>query len=143
MEKENKFKEFFRVIKYFLCASSAGIIEMGVFSLLNAFSGWPYWPCYLIALILSVIWNFTLNRKLTFRSNAGIPTALLKVAVYYMVFTPLSTISGNYLAEVLHWNAYLVTFLNLLINGLTEFLYQRFFVFGKSIDTQNTVKSLS
>ena len=97
---------------------------------------WSYWPCYLIALVLSVLWNFTLNRNITFRSAANIPVAMLKVALYYAVFTPLSTIVGNWLAEDLGWNGYLVTALNMIVNFVTEFLYQRFFVFGKSIDTK-------
>ena len=85
--------------------------------------------------MLSVLWNFTLNRKFTFKSAANVPVAMLKVALYYAVFTPLSTILGNYLAETLGWNEYLVTGLNMVLNFVTEFLYQRFFVYGKSIDT--------
>ena len=107
---------------------------MGTFALLNELAGWPYWPCYLIALVLSVVWNFTLNRKFTFHSAANVPVAMMKVLAYYAVFTPASTILGNYLAEDLLWNEYLVTFINMLLNFVTEFLYQRFFVFGKHMD---------
>ena len=85
--------------------------------------------------MLSVLWNFTLNRKFTFKSAANVPVAMLKVACYYAVFTPLSTLLVKYLTETLGWNEYVVTILNMLINFVTEFLYQRFFVFGKSIDT--------
>ena len=108
---------------------------MAVFALLNEFTGLPYWPCYLVALVLSVLWNFTLNRKFTFQSAANVPVAMAKVAAYYAVFTPLSTGLGNYLASTLLWNEYLVTIHNMLLNFTTEFLYQRFFVFGKSIDS--------
>ena len=132
---EEKKKEIWRVVKFTLFSASAGLIEIVSFTLLNEFTGWSYWPCYLIALILSVLWNFTLNRKFTFKSAANVPVAMLKVALYYAVFTPLSTLLGNYLAETLGWNEYLVTGLNMLLNFVTEFLYQRFFVFGKSIDT--------
>ncbi len=128
-------KEWVRVVKFTLFSLSAGLIEIVTFTLLNEFVKWPYWPCYLIALVLSVLWNFTLNRKFTFRSAANVPVAMLKVAIYYAIFTPLSTMLGNYLAETLHWNEYLVTILNMVLNFVTEFLYQRFFVFGKSIDT--------
>ena len=128
-------KEWVRVVKFTLFSLSAGLIEIITFTLLNEFVKWPYWPCYLIALVLSVLWNFTLNRKFTFRSAANVPVAMLKVAIYYAIFTPLSTMLGNYLAETLHWNEYLVTILNMVLNFVTEFLYQRFFVFGKSIDT--------
>lgn len=130
-------KEFLRTLKYVLFALSAGIIEMIVFTMLDRLTSWPYWPCYLIALILSVVWNFTWNRKFTFKSSNHVPTAMFKVVCYYAVFTPISTIVGNYLAENLHWNGTLVTLLCLLCNGVTEYLYQRFFVFGKSIDSNS------
>ena len=135
MNKEKQ-KELLRMVKFTLFSVSAGLIEMASFALLNEVTPWSYWPCYLIALVLSVLWNFTLNRNITFRSAANIPLAMLKVALYYAVFTPLSTIGGNWLAEDLGWNEYLVTALNMVVNFVTEFLYQRFFVFGKSIDTK-------
>ena len=128
-------KEFWRVVKFTLFSISAGAIQMGSFALLNALSGLDYWPCYLISLTLSVLWNFTLNRKFTFQSAANVPVAMLKVLGYYLVFAPVSTILGNFLAEGLFWNAYLVEFLMMLLNFVTEFLFQRFFVFGKSLDT--------
>ena len=134
MAPEKK-KEFWRVVKFTLFSVSAGLIEIVSFTLLNELTGWSYWPCYLIALVLSVLWNFTLNRKFTFQSAANVPVAMAKVALYYAVFTPLSTIGGNYLAETLGWNEYLVTALNMILNFVTEFLYQRFVVYGKSIDT--------
>ena len=134
-------KEFWRFIKFALFSASAGLIEMGAFALLNEFTGWSYWPCYLIALVLSVVWNFTLNRKFTFKSAANVPVAMLKVALYYVVFTPLSTLLGDYLADTLHWNEYLVTILMMVLNFVTEFLYQRYFVFKNSIDTQPGAKS--
>ena len=132
----NKKKEFLRMVKFALFSVSAGLIEMGSFALLNEVTPWSYWPCYLIALVLSVLWNFTLNRSFTFHSAANIPVAMLKVAAYYAVFTPLSTVGGNWLAEDLGWNEYLVTGINMVVNFITEFLYQRYFVFGKSIDTK-------
>ena len=65
---------------------------------------------------------------------------MLKVAAYYAVFTPLSTLLERYLADTLGWNGYLVTAINMILNFVTEFLYQRFFVFGKSIDTNERAK---
>ena len=128
-------KEYWRVVKFTLFSISAGAIQMGSFALLNELSGWSYWPCYLISLTLSVLWNFTLNRKFTFQSAANVPVAMLKVLGYYLVFAPVSTILGNFLAEGLLWNEYLVEFLMMTLNFVTEFLFQRFFVFGKSLDT--------
>ena len=129
-------KEFARIVKFTLFSISAGLIEMGAFALLNELLHLPYWLSYLVALVLSVLWNFTLNRKFTFKSATNIPVAMLKVACYYAVFTPLSTLLEHYLAEGLGWNEYLVTAINMVLNFVTEFLYQRFFVFGKSIDTK-------
>lgn len=136
----DKRKELIRAAKFTLFSASAGLIELGSFTLLNELTSWSYWPCYLIALTLSVLWNFTLNRNFTFQSASNVPIAMLKVAAYYAVFTPLSTWLGDYLAETLHWNEYLVTALNMILNFATEFLYQRFFVFGKSIDTKPGVR---
>ncbi len=133
-------KEFKRVVKFTLFSISAGLIEMGVFALLNELLHLPYWVSYFIALVLSVLWNFTLNRKFTFQSAANVPVAMMKVAAYYVVFTPLSSLLEHYLTMSLGWNEYLVTAINMVLNFVTEFLYQRFFVFGKTIDTKKTGK---
>ena len=129
-------KELWRAIKFVLFSISAGVIEMGSFALLNEFTTWRYWPCYLIALVLSVVWNFTLNRRFTFNSTANVPLAMFKVLCYYAVFTPLSTWLGDYLAETLHWNEYLVTFINMFLNLVTEFLFQRYVVYGDKVDNR-------
>ncbi len=130
-------RETLRVIKFVMFSISAGVIEILSFTLLNELSSWPYWPCYLIALILSVIWNFTLNRKFTFKSVANVPAAMAKILAFYCVFTPVTTILGNYLAEGLHWNEYIVTGINMGLNITTEYLYDRFVVFRKTLDTNN------
>ena len=133
----NKKKELIRVIKFTLFSASAGLIQIISFTLMNEVFKWRYWICYLTALVLSVLWNFTLNRKFTFKSAANVPIAMLKVAIYYAIFTPLSTMLGHFLVERAGWNEYIVTAMNMILNFVTEFLYQRFFVFGKSIDTAN------
>lgn len=135
-----KNSEIWRMIKFVLFSASAGIIQMGSFALLNELTRWSYWPSYLIALILSVVWNFTLNRKFTFKSAANVPAAMAKVLAYYAVFTPLSTLLGNYLAESLLWNEYLVTLINMLLNMVTEYLFQRYVVYGSNVDS-NTADS--
>lgn len=129
-------KELLRTIRFTLFSVSAGIIEIAVFALLERLTPWSYWPCYLIALIASVVWNFTLNRNFTFQSAGNVPVAMAKVALFYAVFTPASTWIGNYLAETLLWNEYLVTGLNMIANFVLEYLYDRFFVFRDSIDTR-------
>lgn len=137
----DKRKEVLRIVKFVCFSISAGVIELGSFTLLNEFTNWSYWPCYLIALVLSVLWNFTLNRKFTFQSANNMPVAMLKVFAYYCVFTPLTTLLGNYLAETLQWNEYLVTIINMALNLSTEYLYDRFFVFRTSLDTNKKAKS--
>lgn len=129
-------KEFFRVIKYFLVAGSAGIIQFGVCTLLDIWL--IYWPSYLIALILSVIWNFTINRKVTFKSAGNIPKAMLKVIGYYCVYTPLSLLFSDWAIQYIP--DILVTIINIIINGVTEYLFMRFFVFVREIDTAPSKK---
>ncbi len=127
--------ELIRTIKFFLFSISAGVIEIGAFTILYEVLHWTYWVAYLIALVLSVIWNFTLNREFTFRSAKNVPVAMAQVAAYYAVFTPVTTILGNYLEGTLGWNGELVTILNMVLNFVTEYLFERFVVFGKTLDT--------
>ena len=128
-------KELIRSLKFLLFSISAGVIELVAFSLLNELTHWSYWPCYPIALVLSVLWNFTLNRRYTFQSANNVPRAMALVFGFYCVFTPLSTLLGSYLADTLAWNEYLVTALNMAANFVLEYLYDRLVVFRKSIDT--------
>lgn len=97
-----------------------------------------YGPMYLIALLLSVIWNFTFNRKFTFKSAANVPIAMLKVLAFYCVFTPVSTLLGNYFtakyADVTAIN-YIVLACTMACNMTTEFLYDKFVVFKGSENT--------
>ena len=134
-QSSNRAKEWIRVVKFTFFSISAGLIEMAAFTLFNELLHWPYWLSYLLALVLSVLWNFTLNRRFTFKSAANVPIAMLKVAAFYVVFTPLSTALEHWYTAGLGWNEYVATGLNMALNFVTEFLYQRFFVFGKSIDT--------
>ena len=132
-------KELLRAVKFTLFSISAGAIEIISFSLLTELTAFPYWPCYLIALVVSVLWNFTFNRRYTFRSAGNVPKAMALVAAYYCVFTPLSTLGGNVLAN-LGWNEYLVTGLNMVVNFVTEFLYDKYVVFRGTVDTNNLAK---
>ena len=129
-----KRKELLRTVKFVLFSISAGIIQVVADALCNEVLHLEPWLSYLIALVLSVLWNFTLNRKFTFQSAANVPIAMLKTAAYYVVFTPLSTWWTAALTGI-GWNEYLVLALTMVVNFVTEYLYQRFFVFGSSIDT--------
>ena len=159
MSDETKSKGgVWQFIKFALFSSSAGIIQILSFTLMSeviiklpflqnlmetnrTFSkimSNEYGPMYLIALLLSVIWNFTFNRKFTFKSAANVPIAMLKVLAFYCVFTPVSTLLGNYFtakyADVTAIN-YIVLACTMACNMTTEFLYDKFVVFKGSENT--------
>lgn len=156
-EKNGK-KNASQFIKFVLFSCSAGIIQVGSFTLMNEvliklplfqnllqnnetfakIMSNEYGPMYLIALILSVIWNFTFNRKFTFKSAANVPIAMLKVFGYYLVFTPVSVVIGNYFtAKYAGFAAieYIVLGITMLCNMITEFLFDKFVVFRNQEDT--------
>ena len=129
-------KQLWQAVKFTLFSISAGIIQIGSFTLLNEVCQFPYWPAYLIALVLSVLYNFTVNRRFTFRSATNIPVAMAKVFGFYCVFTPLSTWWGAALTGA-GWNEYIVLFGTMLINMVTEFLFCRYVVYRNSMDTND------
>ena len=134
----NTKKEWLRTVKFVLFSISAGVIQFGSYTLLYEVLHLAHWLAYLISLSLSVLWNFTLNRKFTFQSAANVPIAMLKVAGFYLVFAPLSTWWSAVLTEPVYgfmWNGYVVEIGTMVINFVTEYLFQRFVVFGKSLDT--------
>lgn len=134
----NTKKELLRTLKFTLCSISAGVVQILSFSLLHELLKLPEWGSHLVSLVLSVVWNFTLNRKFTFQSAANVPIAMAKVAAFYLVFTPLSTWWTAVLTLDRYgicWNGYLVEALTMVVNFVTEFLYQRYVVFAKSIDS--------
>lgn len=129
-------KEILRSLKFTLFSISAGLVQVVSFALMEELMHFPHWLSYLVALVLSVLWNFTLNRKYTFCSASNVPVAMVLVALFYLVFTPLSTWWTAVLTgPEAGWNEYLVLALTMLVNFVTEYLYDRFVVFGKSIDT--------
>ena len=129
-------KELWRTVKFVLFSASAGIIQVVSFALLEEVLQLQHWLSYLISLVLSVLWNFTLNRKFTFHSANNVPVAMALVGLFYLVFTPLSTWwTAKLTAPEVGWNEYLVLAITMITNFVTEYLYDRFVVFGKSIDT--------
>ena len=128
-------KSFWQFVKFGLFSISAGVIEVVSFKLLNELVHWPYWPAYLLALVLSVVWNFTLNRRYTFKSAANIPVAMAKVFGFYLVFTPLSTWLGH-LAESAGVNEYIVLGVTMIVNFITEFLFCKFVVYRNRENTR-------
>ena len=137
MNKKKDYKELFRAIKFTIISISAGIIQIGTFTLMYEVFKWIYWPSYLISLLLSVLWNFTINRKHTFKSANNVKVAMLLVLAFYAVFTPVSTILGS-LAEGSGVNGFIVEIITMLSNFVLEFLYNRFVVYRNSCDTIET-----
>ncbi len=134
---DEKKKEALRAVKFTLFSVSAGVIELASFALLNETLHLPYHVSYITALVLSVLWNFTLNRKFTFKSANNVPKAMLLVALFYCVFTPLTGWLEHFYTMTLGWNEYVATILNMALNFVTEYLYDRFVVFRDSIDTND------
>lgn len=134
---KEKNKELIRSIKFLLFSISAGVIQLGSFTLFEeVLLKDQHWLSYGISLALSVLWNFTLNRKFTFHSASNVPVAMAKVAGFYLVFAPLSIWWTAVLTGPgFLWNEYVVEIGTMLVNFVTEYLFQRFFVFGKSLDT--------
>ncbi len=132
-----------QTLKFAAFSMGAGVIQTVTFTLLNEVAHLNYWAAYLPALVLSVLFNFTVNRKFTFKSAANVPIAMLKVAGYYCVFTPLSTWGGNELkawldvtfASTASWNEYIVLGITMVLNLVTEYLFCRFFVYRNKMYT--------
>lgn len=148
LEKENEKKkkldkaEIFRILKFVGFSISAGVIQIASFEILYHAINWFWWPSYLISIILSVIWNFTFNRKFTFQSANNVYIAMAWTLLYYVAFIPISVFGGNEL-ENIGWHGTLVTALMMLLNFVTEFAWQRYFVFRKSINTKPLSKTVN
>ena len=140
-----KNQNIWQAIKFTLFSISAGIIQIVSFTILSEFVftfesgaqeytlsyyGWSYF----ISLALSVIWNFTFNRKVTFKSASNVPWAMFLTFLYYLVFTPLSIWWGMAMVGA-GINNYIVMAFTMLLNFVTEFVYQRFVVFRNSINS--------
>ena len=134
---ENK-KQLWQALKFTVFSISAGVIQIGSFALLEIFIK-SYWIAYLISLLLSIIWNFTLNRRYTFKSDCNIPIAMAKVFGFYLVFTPLSTYLGH-LAEGKGVNDFIVLAVTRIANFVLEFLFCKFVVYRGKEDTLETKK---
>lgn len=134
-----------QAIKFALFSFSAGIIQILSFTALQelppmlGLSELSYWQCHIPSLALSVIYNFTLNRRFTFKSANNVPVAMLKVAIFYLIFTPVTGWLGD-IADKAGWNNYLIEALVMASNLVLEFLYQKFFVFRNSINTNDLAK---
>jgi len=149
--KLSKKQNSWMLIKFVLFSASAGIIETVSCIVLNEFVhldqytrldeliGNEYGLSYFIALVLSVLWNFTLNRKFTFKSVANVPVAMLKILGFYLVFTPLS-IWWTVMLTNIGWNEYVVLGITMLANLSTEYLFDRFVVYRNNLYTNEVAQ---
>ena len=157
MAEMTKKENTLQVVKFALFSASAGIIQIVSFTILNELVvpninitnetvmkilSAEYGVCYLIALLLSVIWNFTFNRKFTFKSAANVPVAMLKILGFYCVFTPVSTIIGELVTRSTTWEfaEYIVLGCTMITNMVTEYLFCRFVVYKDSMNTNDLAK---
>jgi putative flippase GtrA len=157
MAEMGKKQNALQALKFALFSASAGIIQVVSFTLLNEvvvpniniqneavmkILSSEYGVCYLVALVLSVIWNFTFNRKFTFKSATNIPVAMLKIFGFYCVFTPVSTIVGEMVMRNTTWEfaEYIVLAVTMMTNMITEFLFCRFVVYKDSMNTNDLAK---
>ena len=122
--------DLIQAIKFGLISASAGIIQALSFALFDSILKLGFQTSYIISLILSILWNFTINRKITFKSSSNVPIAMLKVAAFYAVFTPATTWLGNFLTIDLGWSDYIATGINMILNLILEFFYDKYFVFN-------------
>ena len=143
--------EAWQAVKFTLFSASAGIIQIGTYTLMYEVLHWAPWLSYLVSLILSVLWNFTFNRTYTFRSDADVKRSMLLVGLFYLVFTPVSTwwtaaltgenpFTGAQASSEPLMNNYVVQAGTMLINFVTEFLYQKFVVYRNTIDTNERAR---
>ncbi len=131
MKKES----VFQMLKFLLFSVSAGIIQIATFTIFNELFDWRYWPAYLTSLIISIIWNFTFNRRYTFKSAVNVPVAMLKLFGFYAVFTPVSTWLGH-LAETARVNDYIILIITMLSNFVLEFLFSKFVIYKNQENTR-------
>lgn len=122
-------------IKFSVFSISAGVIQFLSFTICYDVIKMIYWPAYLIGLLLSILWNFTLNRRFTFKSAANIPIAMMKVGLFYAVFVPVSTYLGDYFVDDVGVYAYIVLGSTMVLNFVTEFLYTKYYVYKNQINT--------
>ena len=127
-----------QAIKFTLLSLSAGAVEAGSFALFEWLTPWPYWICHAISLTLSVLYNFTLNRRYTFKSAGNVPKAMALVALFYLVFIPASTWWGDALTGI--WPDWLIKAFTMIINFIGEFLWWKFVVFRGSENTNDLAK---
>lgn len=138
-QKLTKKETIIQVLKFVAFSMGAGIIQIVSYTIIHELTDCAHWKAYLPSLILSVLYNFTVNRRYTFKSATNVPIAMLKVALFYCVFTPVSLYLGH-LAELQGVNNYIIEIVTMGCNLVTEYLFCRFVVYRNSMNTNNLAK---
>ena len=120
-------------IKFTLFSISAGVIQIVSFTILELSTNFSYWPSYLISVILSVLWNFTFNRKYTFYGTNNVYKSMMLTLLFYVFFIPITTIGGDFLEKVHSWNNFLIIAVTMLLNFVLEFIYTKYVVYYKNV----------
>lgn len=136
-EKPTGKQQFLQILKFTAFSASAGVIQLLSTTLLHQWTGWLagyYWIAYVIGLALSVVWNFTFNRKFTFKASNNVPVAMVLVLIYNLLIVVPLAYGGDELVKLLG-DVYgvAVTACAMLINFVTEFLWDKFVVFNDKI----------
>ncbi len=140
-QKPSKKQEFIQFLKFLAFSLSAGVIQLSTFELLYNVINWKsWWATYLISIVLSVLWNFTFNRKFTFKSASNVPVSMFLALMFYVPFVPISVFGGNALEQI-GWNGTLVTVMMMVINFLTEFVWDKLVVFNDRVVNKITKKT--
>ncbi len=141
-DKNSKNENLMQTLKFVIFSGSAGAIQLLTETILLEICHFDdlglVWLASTIALILSVLWNFTFNRKFTFKDASNITIAMLKVAAFYVVFTPLQLLWTHLLVDKNGANEYLILAMTMIINLVSEFFYQKYFVFKKPASTSDS-----
>lgn len=132
-EKKDTKTQIIQFLKFLGFSLSAGVIQLLSFTILYELTGWlDWWPSHLISVTLSVVWNFTFNRKFTFKSASNVPLAMVLVIIYYACYIPASVFGGNAL-KAIGWDGFLVEVLMMVINFITEFFWDKYIVFNDKL----------
>lgn len=154
LAKRAKRKGVVQFIKYALCAASAGIIQIVLFSILQTVLPKDMGNIHFIvedmqlgtfiattvALCASILWNFTFNRKFTFKDAGNVPLAMFLAFLFYVPFYPFQTWYVHTIKTLLshHINvdgAGIIAEASVMaINFALEFIWQKFVVFRKPKD---------
>jgi putative flippase GtrA len=132
MTKKDNWIQF---LKFTAFSISAGLIQIASYTLFSKVFLFSYAWSYFPALTLSVLWNFTINRRFTFKSANNIPVAMTKVFIYYLIFTPITTWGGDAIVNV-GVPDFIVLGVTMILNFVTEFLYTRTFVYKNQMNTR-------